>query len=505
MKKSVLVLLLSFFVLVSICAADTTVTVNPVGTATQTSTVSVRDWTKGVSGTFTLSAQTAMATPGYPVTPGDIYSLGMVVEGTLVTYSLVVDNTYKLKVLNLAVVDATGKTYTELKTQVETILGKNYPMLGTVFYLGTPGLFKVLVKGEVTQTMELNAWGLSRLSQTISTVLTDYSSIRDVTVTSANGKSNSYDIFRAIRYGDLSQDPYLKPGDSITIARSKRTVTISGTVERPGVYQLLDGENLKDLVKVYGSGLTKLADTDRIDLVRYLDGSSKPGNKIALAAKDIDANYELKDFDTVTIGTTTDLQPTMFIEGAIGVTAGSSTQTSVRKSVQFNQGENYGTFIRTNKSLFSAISDTSTAYIVRGDKNIPIDITPLLYDVNAMSEYNVESNDFLIVPFKQYFVTVKGAVTSAGRFPFIPGRTADYYVNLAGGINPELNTLGTMGITDVSGKKLKKTDQIPPESTIYVYKNSWLYYFDLYSPVILTTCSIITTYYATRAVLDANK
>ena len=505
MKKSVLVLLLSLFVFSYVFAADTTINVNPVGTATQSSSLSVRDWTKGISGTLVLSAQTAMAAPVYPVTPGDVYAISMVVEGTMVSYSIVVDNTNKLKILNLAVVDATGKTYTELKTQVESILGKNYPMQGTVFLLSNPGVFKVLVKGEVTQTMELNAWGLSRLSQTVSTVLTDYSSIRDITVTSANGKSKTYDLFQATRFGDLSQDPFLKPGDSITIARSKRTVTVTGPVERPGAYQLLDGENLKDLVKLYGSGLTKLADTERIDLVRYLDGNSKPATKISLTGKDIDENYELKDFDTVSIGTTTDLQPTMFIEGAIGVTAGATTQTSVRKAVQFNPGENYASFIRTNKSLFSAISDTVNAYIIRGDKNIPVDLTPMLYDNAFNSDLTVERDDFLVVPFKQYFVTVKGAVVSPGRYPFIPGRKAEYYVNLAGGINPELNTLGTMGITDVKGKRLNKSNEIPPESTVYVYKNSWLYYFNLYSPVVLTTCSIITTYFATRAVLEANK
>lgn len=500
MKKSILVLFFSYLFIYSLFA-DGTISVNPVGTATQASSMSVRDWSKGVSGTLVLSSQTAMATAGYPVTPGDIYTLGMVVDGSMVSYSLVVDTSYKLKVLNLAVLDVTGKTYSEVKSQVESVMGKNYPMQGSVFYLSSPGVFKVLVKGEVTQTMELNAWGLSRLSQTISSVITDYSSIRDITVTSANGKSKSYDLFQAIRYGDLSQDPYLKTGDSITISRVKRTVTLAGAVERPGVYQLLDGEELSDLVKKYGNGFTPLADSGRIQLVRYLESGDPAGKKIVLADKDVKDNYALANFDYITVGSTTDLLPTMFIEGAISVAAGATTQASVRKPVQFTPGENYASLVRSNRSLFSAISDTSNAYIMRGDKTIALDLNPMMYDANFMSEHSVENNDLLVIPFRQYFVTVTGGVNAPGRYPYIPNRDWNYYIGLAGGFVKEYNTASMVKITDVTGKKLKKSDVITPETSIEAAKNSFLYYFNLYSPVITTTLAVVVSFYTVKDII----
>ena len=44
------------------------------------------------------------------------------------------------------------------------------------------------------------------------------------------------------------ENPYLNPGDVITIQRLERRVTIDGQVERQGSFQLIDGDNLKTLI-----------------------------------------------------------------------------------------------------------------------------------------------------------------------------------------------------------------------------------------------------------------
>ena len=72
-----------------------------------------------------------------------------------------------------------------------------------------------------------------------------------------------------MRNGDMSQNPYVRPGDVITVNRYERRVTVKGAVERPGTYELLKNEILKDLVNFYGKGLAPMADTSRIELTRY--------------------------------------------------------------------------------------------------------------------------------------------------------------------------------------------------------------------------------------------
>ena len=68
----------------------------------------------------------------------------------------------------------------------------------------------------------------------------------------------------------MADDPYLRPGDVVTLFKADRTVTLAGAVYRPGTYQLLPGETLKNLIDFYGSGLTDTARTDIATLVRHL-------------------------------------------------------------------------------------------------------------------------------------------------------------------------------------------------------------------------------------------
>jgi hypothetical protein len=63
---------------------------------------------------------------------------------------------------------------------------------------------------------------------------TKYSSMRKVRIRSAGGSEKVYDLFKAQRYGDLNQDPFVRPGDTIILEKYDRQVTIEGEVRRPG-------------------------------------------------------------------------------------------------------------------------------------------------------------------------------------------------------------------------------------------------------------------------------
>jgi hypothetical protein len=271
-------------------------------------------------------------------------------------------------------------------------------------------------------------------------------------------------------------------------------VTIAGEVERPGQYQLLDGENLRELIEYYGSGFTPLADKTRLELVRYVNSAWVSGDKYFLKEGDIPDNFALQNFDVITVPEITQLRPVMFVEGALGSDIDSDSPTvSTRLTVSFNRGEYYSSLVRKNRFWFSAVSDTKNAYIIRGNEQIPINLNPMLYDADYRSEIEIQENDTLIIPFRQYFVTVAGAVEAPGRYPYIPDRSWDYYIVLAGGFIAGRNVRESIIITDISGKKLQKTDIITPETIITAQTNSGLYYFNQYAPVITTILSLIST------------
>ena len=125
----------------------------------------------------------------------------------------------------------------------------------------------------------------------------------------------------------------------------------------------------------------------------------------------------------------------------------------------------------------------------------------MLYDKSYYSELTVEPDDILRIPFKQYFVSVAGAVHNPGRYPYIPDRTYDYYVGLAGGFIKEKNSFDSVDIVDINGHKLKKSDYITPETTITADFNSAFYKFNQWSGVLLTVLSLLTTSLSAWAVI----
>ena len=637
------------------------------------------------------SAQLALSTPDYRVTAGDVYTLAYLAGARAVEYTITVDSTYRIRVSNLGIIDGAGKTYNQLKAQVESIVSNNYPLGGVQFVLKQPATFKVYLRGEVKTTAELSTWALARVGSIIGPHLTPYSSTRNITIRSSNGQVRVYDLYRANRMGDLSQNPYVRPDDIIIINRLERRVTISGAVERPGTYQLLPGENLKqlidvyangftaladktriamtryvdsteisgdrillseqdikdnyklqhydsisipaitdvrpvvpvnrlertitiggavrrpgtyelmpnenlkelvevygdgltaiadktriamtryvdsteisgdrillseqdikdnyklqhydsisipaitdvrpvvpvnrlertitiggavrrpgtyelmpnenlkELVEVYGDGLTAIADTSRIELVRLVDSASKSGDKIPLSEQDIADNFILRHYDVITIPDITSLRPVIFVEGAVGISAvegeeAANPESSTRLTVSFTRGEYYGVLIRRNRGWFSAVSDTKNAYIIRGTEYIPVNLNPMLYDENFRGDQVIMENDTLIVPFRQYFITVAGAVVNPGRFPYIPDRSWDYYVALAGGFVPGKNKREAVDIVDVMGRKLTKTDIITPETIITARTNDFLFTWNQYAPVVTGVLSIVSTF-----------
>ena len=464
-------------------------------TFAETSVVLDQDKSLEIDLDLVVSAQLAMSSDDYMVTSGDVYTLAYAVGTSMVNYTITVDASYKIRVSNLAIIDAKGKSFLQLKKQVEDIVTKNYPMSGVQFILAQPSTFLVTVKGEVSSAKEVKAWPLSRLSSVISGSKTSYSSIREVTVTSASGVKKTYDLYKATRFGDFSQNPYVRPGDVIELKKYSRKVTIEGSVERPGTYELLEGENLTTLVEYYGNGLKPNADTTRIELLRLLDDVNVAGTMVYLDSDVIENDYQLVNYDTIKIPSFRDLKSVIFIEGAIGAVAESAADvaTTNKIAVSFENGENYASLVRRYKDYFSLQADKANAYIIRGKEFISINLDEILYDKTFYSDLFVEPNDTLIVPFEQFFVTVSGAVINPGRYPYLPDRDYMYYIGLAGGFDVAKNKYDMVEIHDINGDKIKKSEEIKPESTINAKSNRFTYWFSYYSPIITSILSMITT------------
>ncbi len=352
------------------------------------------------------------------------------------------------------------------------------------------GDMTVFVTGEVSKATPVPITGLTRLADVIAPLMTQYSSIRDVTVKKREGGERTYDLFRAERYGELDQNPYLLPGDEVRVSRAQFVVSLNGEVRRPGTYQLLAQDTLESLITQYADGLTEKANSARITMVRFISASTAVGEKLQVDFTATPA-FALRHLDAIQVPPYQDLLPVAWFEGAIGVSGqGSAPQAAQRLPYTFFPGETVSQAVQSLRKSFSEVSDLANAYISRKGERLPVNLSRFLYDRDDKGDMALQANDIIIVPFRQFFVSVSGAVRYPGRYPYVPDRTWEYYVGLAGGLDTERNANQALTIYDVKSKAQPKDRIIQPEDNIVAAANSFTYNFYRISSILTTILSV---------------
>ena len=513
----------------------------------------------------------AISSKNYPVTPGDIYRITFVLGGETVSNEVLVESDYTVNLNIFGKINAQNMSFAALKPIVEKTITTAYPRSMPFLNIVSVGIFQVLIKGEVPQTTYVSAWGLSRLSSVVKDHLSPYSSIREIGIISGNGTLRKYDLFKASQLGIVEEDPYIQPGDSIIVYRRDREVEVRGEVFRPGKYQLLKSQGLSELINLYGRGLTNLADTGRIRLDRFAE---KQGQTLYLnLAKEVLPTLELKDGDVLTVPAKSANLPVVFFEGAI--VSPSTAQVVVQQAQEvgletynrithpFIEGESLLDAFITIKDSVSPSADLSSAQLIRAEspRPIPVNLERLMYNYDPASDIALQPFDRIVIPSLWFNVSVLGAVTqpgvypyvprktysyylslaggippgqpadyiavvgadenlraldeliqpedrivvtasliavagavyNPGTYPFVPGKSFEYYVQLAGGIDPERNTDDKVTITNAGGKRLNQDTTVNTGDRIFVQTNDFAYNFNRYFPIITAGISLITT------------
>jgi protein involved in polysaccharide export with SLBB domain len=353
------------------------------------------------------------------------------------------------------------------------------------------------ITGEVNTSGNRPLNTLTRLSSLL-TDLTAKASSRLATVSSGTAAPAVYDLFKSRRFGDLSQDPYIRPGDAIQALPAGRIITLAGEVFRPGTYELLPGEELGSLIEYYGDGFTLAAEPGRIRLIRI---SAEAAGETRVFPYKGNAGMVLEDRDIIHVEDKAATRPVVFFEGALSQATATVEETAAtvegtaKMEYPFYAGETLGNVARAISGRFTASSDLANVYVIRDGSHISMDLTRHLYYNDFSRDLALENGDIIVIPFRQYFVLVSGAVKLPGRYPYVPERQAEYYINLAGGRDELLNNGRGIAITDVNRnrKKLPVDTVIAPETMIWVPTNRFAAHFNQYGPVVTAILSIIST------------
>lgn len=211
-----------------------------------------------------------------------------------------------------------------------------------------------------------------------------------------------FNLGRAILQNDPASNIALLPGDVVTIysqkdirvpvGRQTRLVSLEGEVAAPGVYQLLPGETLKQLLARAG-GLTPQA---------YLYGLNFSREETRLRQRE-------------------NLQQAMARLQALSATQAARDAANRREDTSSGAVSAAAT-----QAQLSRLSQ------VQPNGRIALELTAQSTTIEALPDLPLEHADRISVPARPGFVTVSGAVVNNNAFLWKPGRTAADYVKLAG-------------------------------------------------------------------------
>jgi protein involved in polysaccharide export with SLBB domain len=442
----------------------------------------------------------AAADEGYPVTPGDVYSVSYLAAGQAAVFDVTVQSDYTLDLRLFGRVNASGLTFSALRRRVQAGISALHPEAAPALTIRSTGLFSVRLSGAVTRPGYETVWGLTRLSEILASAMAPYGSDRDVVVRSSEGAERTCDVFSAVTAGDEGQDPRLRPGDTVTVAPASLTVEVFGEVRRPGTFRLREGEAADLLLELYCRGFTPRADAGRLRLER---GGGGGGSVSYHTFAELSA-LALGDGDRITVAARNEVVPVVFFEGAVQSERreGLITQERLseleapygRLSIPFVAGETVLNAFLSVQDRILPLADPSAAVILRRGEPAPIavDIESLLAKEPSARDEALAPYDRVVIPAIRYFVTVSGAVVNPGTYIFAPGHGPDYYVALAGGVDRERTAGRRLVLLDADGRRVRGQENVPAGARIVVPSSSFVYGFNRYFPVLATTLSFAT-------------
>ena len=437
--------------------------------------------------------------------------------------SLPIDPDGRLFVPRVGYVAAHGRTLAAVSEEVLALVQKRYPRLKIAVTLGTPRTFLVEVTGAVERSgVSYPATAWTRASDVIHRAggVTRVGSLRAIELHRDHGKVEVVDLIRYPIYGDRSADPVLLDGDRLHVPLATRAVTISGAVNRPGTYELLQG-TFAELLDLAG-GLLPEANPRALRL-SSIGGRERNVRLVAWDRAHPEAAPPLLHHDSLIVPTV-DEGTMIVVKGALGGTDPTSQKNDPRLadttspmreitvSLPYQSGDTVRGAILKAGGL-AAWADLSSAWIqhssvvvraqavgvkdsasragvqnvstggsgggggargstgspLGGEGRVPIDLRPIFQLDDRSKDLPLLPGDTIYVPSGRVDVVVSGHVMKPGVYGYSLNLNASDYLALAGGETREGNRGGTRVVSsDGHSQKYRDALRLQPGDSIVV-------------------------------------
>ena len=279
-------------------------------------------------------------------------------------------------------------------------------------------------------------------------------SVRNIYIKRDGLTVDSLDVYQFLFNPTRSQDIYMQDGDYLFVPPAKHIVEIKGAVNRPYTYEAKKGESISELIK-YAGGYTTNAFTDVLTLKR-IDYNAIKVNDVH---KDHVNSIVIQPGDIIIVNSISNrLSNVVSVEGSIGVSG----------DYEFVQGDRLFNLLQRAKCIDDK-TFLEKVYVVRLNSDrtkthIAVDLGAILE--NSSHKDNIFLQEYDVVRVlsiddfdDKFFVSVKGAVRSAGSFSFGDGMSLQDILLQAGGLTQQAEgsrvEISRIMDYDISSNRLK--------------------------------------------------
>jgi len=379
---------------------------------------------------LTFQPMVPIATPlNYIVGPGDQLNLNVYgVQETAMTVPVTPEGNAVIP--NVGQVQVAGLTIENATQKIKNVMGRTaYPTLRS-------GSSKLSINTGQIRSIGITVIGSNRpgnytvpsLSTTFNALFiaggpSEFGSFRQIELVRNNKLLKTIDLYSFLTKGDGSDNMTLNNNDIIRIPAYKTRVIIDGYVKRPGIFEMLPGETLQDLLD-YCSGFSDSAYTNSVKIMQFTGRE--------MSVKDINApnfgQYVMQRGDSVIVSKVLNrftnrvfIQGAVFREGAYELTEGMTVNDLINKA----DGLREDAFMQ-RAQIFRLKNDLSKEMVSfnpgsETEKNIPLKRED---SVVIASIFDLKDD---------YYVSVLGEVRTPGYYDYRDSLTLKDIILQAGG------------------------------------------------------------------------
>jgi protein involved in polysaccharide export with SLBB domain len=397
----------------------------------------------------------------YHVGPGDkiFISISGVRE---FIYNLIINQEGWIYIPKLGGVDLNNLTLAQARTKLENSINRYYKNVNIFISLVDFRQIRVSLVGDVVKPSNFVLAANSRLMDLfyISAGLNKTANIRNIKIISKEDSVNFYDLLSFLRFGNFDSNPLLRGGDVVLVDRFDETVTITGLVKYPGIYEFVENESVYNLIQLAGGFLSK-AKKDTIEVVRFYDNGSYQKSNFHSLDNYTNNDLLLKNRDHVIVREIPEYYQEYFVkvDGFVkypGYYKIIKTKTTLKELL-----EKAGGFLDdaslTEATLtrniekekedpeFERLKQMNTADMTEDEYDyfkarsrersgrVIVDFEKLFNQNDLNENIILEKDDVIIIPEEKNYITMLGQLVNPGNIVYNTSLTVNDYIELAGG------------------------------------------------------------------------